>query len=51
MKVPFYIVACAVFGVVWGIFDMWWVKYDAKKNPEKYEKEEDPRVKSFFDVI
>ena len=42
---------CAVAGVLWGVFEMWWVKYDAKQNPEKYEKEEETRVKSFFDVI
>ena len=49
--VPLYIKIAFVFGAIAGIYQMIWVRKDGKKNPEKYMKEEEPRVKSFFDVI
>ena len=51
MKVPTYLIVLGTLGAIYGVFEMWWVRYDAKKNPQKYQKEEEPRVKSFFDVI
>ena len=51
VKVPLYLGILAVLGCAYGIFEMFYVKIDAKRNPEKYQKEEEPRVKSFFDVI
>ena len=49
--IPIYITASAVAGLLYGLYEMLWIRKDAKKNPEKYIKEEEPRVKSFFDVI
>ena len=51
MKVPTYLIVLATLGGLYGAFEMWWVRIDAKRNPKKYQKEEEPRVKSFFDVI
>ena len=51
MKVPTYLIVLDTLGAIYGVFEMWWVKNDSKKNPQKYQKEEEPRVKSFFDVI
>ena len=51
VEVPLYLVISFIIGIVWSMFEMWYVRKDAKKNPEKYVKEEEPRVKSFFDVI
>ena len=46
------------FIIIMGWLGLFWAlvecvsEYRAKKrNPEKYTKEEEPRVKSFFDVI
>jgi len=49
--IPYYIIVSAVIGALYGLYEMWWVRTDSKRNPEKYTKEEEPRVKSFFDVI
>jgi len=49
--VPLYLIVSASLGFVYAIYEMWWIRRDAKRNPEKYVKEEEPRVKSFFDVI
>jgi|TARA_B100000287_G_C20099107_1_gene569598 hypothetical protein len=51
VEVPLYLVISFIIGIVWSMFEMWYVRKDGKKNPEKYVKEEEPRVKSFFDVI
>ena len=49
--VPLYIKIAFVFGAIAGIYQMIWVRKDGKRNPEKYIKDEEQRVKSFFDVI
>ena len=51
VQVPTYLIVCFVSGIILSVFEMWYVRFDAKINPQKYKKEEDPRVKSFFDVI
>tara|TARA_R100001509_G_scaffold165068_1_gene144979 strand:- start:1020 stop:1193 length:174 start_codon:yes stop_codon:yes gene_type:complete len=51
VEVPLYLVISFIIGIVWSMFEMWYVRKDGKKNPKKYIKEEEPRVKSFFDVI
>ena len=45
IKIAFWLGAIAAF------YQMRWVRKDAKINPDKYIKDEEPRVKSFFDVI
>lgn len=49
--VPLYVKIAFSIGAIAGIYQMWWVRKDAKRNPEKYVKGEETRVKSFFDVI
>lgn len=46
-----FIIIMGWLGLFWALIE-WSSEYRAKKrNPEKYIKEEENRVKSFFDVI
>ena len=51
MNIEKFILWSAAAGVLFGIIELFYKKHDAKKRPEKYIREEEPRVKSFFDVI
>lgn len=51
MNIEKFILWSAAAGVLFGIIELFYKKHDAKRNPQKYTKEEEPRVKSFFDVI